>query len=445
MARAIATAALTLVVTGAALARGPETDPVRRSLVVEAVEKTSPAVVNVSTEQVIEQRGAPFRTPQDPFFDEFFHDFFDSRPRRYTAASLGSGVIVAEDGTILTNEHVVLKASKIKVALADGRDFDARLVGADADSDLAVLRIKTGDALPHVALGISSDLMIGETVIAIGNPFGLSHTVTTGVVSAVGRSLRSEDHTYTDFIQTDASINPGNSGGPLLNIRGALVGINTAIYGKAQGIGFAIPVDRARRVMADLVSYGEVRRSWIGVSVQDLTPNLARHFGTAKGVLVADVDAKGPANGRVARGDVVTRVDGHELQSREEFEDLVAAHGVGDEVRLSVRRDEKDAEVALAAAAFPTEEIDDLTWQLIGVGLGEDDEGLLIAKVRDRSPAARIGVRRNDRVLGVGGAAVSSRAEFRRRMIELRQKRSVLLTIGRGPYQYNVDVPMARE
>jgi len=197
--------------------------------------------------------------------------------------------------------------------------------------------------------------------------------------------------------------------------------------------------------MADLVSYGEVRRSWIGVSVQDLTPNLARHFGTAKGVLVADVDAKGPANGRVARGDVVTRVDGHELQSREEFEDLVAAHGVGDEVRLSVRRDEKDAEVALAAAAFPTEEIDDLTWQLIGVGLGEDDEGLLIAKVRDRSPAARIGVRRNDRVLGVGGAAVSSRAEFRRRMIELRQKRSVLLTIGRGPYQYNVDVPMARE
>src|SRR5262249_42984734 len=183
-------------------------------------------------------------------------------PRRFTRASLGSGVIVASDGTILTNEHVVLRASRIHVTLADEREFDAKLVGADADSDLAVLRVTAGKALPSVTLGSSADLMIGETVIAIGNPFGLAHSRTTGRVSAPGRSLTSEERPYADFLQTDASINPGNSGGPLLDIRGQVIGINTAIYGKAQGIGFAIPVDRARRVMHDLVSYGEVRRPW---------------------------------------------------------------------------------------------------------------------------------------------------------------------------------------
>ena len=331
------------------------------------------------------------------------------------------------------------------MTLADGRDVDAKLVGADPDSDLAVLRIKAPEALPHIALGTSADLMIGETVIAIGNPFGLSHTVTTGVVSALGRSLRSEEHTYTDFIQTDASINPGNSGGPLLNIKGALVGINTAIYGKAQGIGFAIPVDRVRRVMKDLVSYGEVRRSWVGLTVQDLTPNLAHHFGTTKGVIVAEVDAKGPAAGKVERGDLVTRVDGRDVQSHEEFEDLIAAHGAGDEIRLTVRRDGKDDDVTLAAAAFPSEEADDLAWQLIGIGLGEDQDGVAIAKVRDKSPAARIGARRGDRLLGIGGVPVQSRAEFRRKMIEVRGARSVLLAIGRGQYQYNVNVPLARD
>ena len=341
MARAIATAALTLVVTGAALARGPETDPVRRSLVVEAVEKTSPAVVNVSTEQVIEQRGAPFRTPQDPFFDEFFHDFFDSRPRRYTAASLGSGVIVAEDGTILTNEHVVLKASKIKVALADGRDFDARLVGADADSDLAVLRIKTGDALPHVALGISSDLMIGETVIAIGNPFGLSHTVTTGVVSAVGRSLRSEDHTYTDFIQTDASINPGNSGGPLINTRGEVIGINTAMNAQAQGIGFAIPINMAKVIAPLLRQYGKAPRSWMGVYPQSITINLMKAFGLKerRGALVSDVVTDSPAaKAGLATGDVILEFDGHSIKRADDLMWLVATTASGKRVPMTSPR-----------------------------------------------------------------------------------------------------------
>src|SRR5438046_488932 len=317
MAKAAALLIAARALPAVAAARGAESDPERRSLVVQAVEKASPAVVNVSTEQIVERHASPFPFPQDPFFEEFFRDFVDPRPRRFKTTSLGSGVIVAADGTIMTNVHVIERASRVRVTLNDQREFDATLVGADADADIAVLRVKAGGDLPHIPFGTSADLMIGETVIAIGNPFGLSHTVTTGVVSAVGRSLRDEERTYTDFIQTDASINPGNSGGPLLDIKGELVGINTAIYGKAQGIGFAIPVDRARRVMKDLVSYGEVRHAWVGLVVQNLTPDLAQHFGVRRGVVVAQVEPTSPAEAAgIARGDAVTKVDGPEGPSQ---------------------------------------------------------------------------------------------------------------------------------
>ncbi|MFN8545083.1 MAG: trypsin-like peptidase domain-containing protein [Candidatus Binatia bacterium] len=445
MAQALA-ALLTLVLASAAAARGAEADPTRRSLVVQAVERAGPAVVNISTEQVTERRGSPFPFPEDPAFEEFFGQFFDARPRRFTTTSLGSGVLVEADGTILTNEHVVLRASKIHVTLADGRELEAKLVGADADADLAVLRVKgTGD-FPHVALGTSRDLMIGETVIAIGNPFGLSHTVTTGVVSAVGRSVQNGDRAYTDFIQTDASINPGNSGGPLLNIAGELIGINTAIFGKAQGIGFAIPVDRARRVLKDLVSYGEVRRAWVGLVVQDLTPQLADHFGTSRGVVVAEVEPKSPAaKAGVERGDLVTRVDGREVRSRDEFDDLVENHAAGETLTLAVRRDDRDRDVPMTAAAFPDADSDDLAWRLLGLALEPKGEDLVVTRIRSGSPAARIGVERGDRLLGLGGAPLRSQAEFRRKMIEVRTKRGVLLSIGRGPYQYNINVPLARE
>jgi Do/DeqQ family serine protease len=440
-----AAAFLSLLLLLPVLAPGVETDPVRRSLVVEAVDRASPAVVNVSTEQVVEQRGTPFPFPRDPFFDEFFRDFYDPRPRRYTRTSLGSGVVVAPDGTIITNVHVILRASRIHVTLADQREFDATLVGADADSDIAVLRVKAGKDLPVLAIGSSSDLMIGETVIAIGNPFGLSHTVTTGVVSAVGRSIRDEDRVYTDFIQTDASINPGNSGGPLLNIRGQLVGINTAIYGKAQGIGFAIPVDRARRVMRDLVSYGEVRRAWTGLVVHDLTPELARHFGTRRGVVIAEVEPDSPGDrAGLERGDVIVRVDGREVRSQEEFEQRVQDHGEGERITLTRRRDDDEKDVGLAATAFPAARADDLGWRLLGLGVGEDEDGVVVQRVRPGSPTARLGVERGDRLIGLGGAPLRSVAEFRRRMIELRAARSVLLSVGRGQYQYNVHVPLAR-
>ena len=443
-----ATAALLIVLAGlaaGAAALGAETDPVRRSLVVQAVERASPAVVNISTEQIVEQRGTPFDFPRDPFFEEFFRDFLDPRPRRFKATSLGSGVIVDPDGTIVTNVHVVVRASRIHVTLADGREFDAKLVGADADSDLAVLRVQAGGDLPHIAFGGSADLMIGESVIAIGNPFGLSHTVTTGVVSAVGRSFRDEERTFTDFIQTDASINPGNSGGPLLDIKGELVGITTAIYGKAQGIGFAIPVDRVRRVMRDLVSYGEVRRAWTGLFVQDLTPDLARHFGIRRGVVVTEVEARSPAEATgLERGDAIVRVDGHEVTSREEFEQRAGDHAEGDRVTLTRRRDGRDEEVELRAAVFPAARADELAWRLLGLEANEGDDGLVVNKVRPGSPAARIGVEKADRLLGLGGQPLRSLAELRRKMIELRGARSVLVSVGRGPYQYNVNVPLAR-
>ena len=432
------------VLLAAARGRAAETDPLRRSLVVEAVERAGPAVVNVSTEEVVEQRGAPFPFPSDPFFDEFFRDFRDPRPRRFTRTSLGSGVIVAADGTILTNLHVILRASRIHVTLADEREFDATLVGADADSDLAVLRVEAGGALPHIALGSSRDVMIGETVIAIGNPFGLSHTVTSGVVSAVGRSLHDEERTYTDLIQTDASINPGNSGGPLLNIRGQLVGINTAIYGKAQGIGFAIPVDRVARVMRELVSYGEVRRVWTGLVVQDLTPELERHFGVSRGVVVATVEGQSPAAAAgLERGDVLTQVDGREVRSEEEFERRVQDHAQGERMTVTRRRDGADAVVTVTAAPFPAERADDLAWSRLGLDVAEGKDGLDVRRVRGGSPAARIGVERGDRVLALDGAAVRSLADFRRHMFEARRARGVLLSIGRGRYQYNVRVPLA--
>jgi Do/DeqQ family serine protease len=435
-----------LAAPAVARAGAAETDPARRSLVVEAVEHASPAVVNISAEQVVMQ--SPFSAPSDPLFDQFFRDFFDARPQRSTRTSLGSGVLVNSDGTILTNSHVILRGSRVHVTLADGREFEAKMVGADADSDLAVLRIKAGEALPAATLGTSNDLLIGETVIAIGNPFGLSHTVTTGVVSAVGRSLHGEERTYTDFIQTDASINPGNSGGPLMNIRGEVIGINAAIYGKAQGIGFAIPIDRAKRVLRDLVSYGEVKHGWLGLQVQDLTPELARHFGVKKGVIIASVQPKSPAaKAGLVRGDLILKVDGREIGSREEFESRVETRDVGDQLTFLVSGDEdgKEREVSLSATAFPDADADALVWSLLGFGATPDNDGLVVARVRPGSPVARIGLRRGDRVLGLAGSPLAKMADLRRKIIEVSSARAVVLTVSRGPYEYNVQVPLARE
>src|SRR5262249_33233624 len=280
---------------------------------VEVVQHVGPSVVNITTETEVRQ-ASPFEGLRgDPLFQRFFQDFFDPGMPR-TAQSLGSGVLIDKDGHVLTNEHVVGGANHIKVTLSDRREFDATLVGADSNNDLAVLKIDTTEKLPWVAPGSSKDLMVGEPVIAIGNPFGLSNTVTTGVVSALDRSIRSDDRTFYGFIQTDASINPGNSGGPLLNAEGTLIGGNTAIYQGAQGIGFAIPIDVARRVVDQLLAHGAVAPVWLGLELQDLDPRLHDAMELPRGTtgaLVSGVDAGSPAaRAGVRRGDLVTRAGG---------------------------------------------------------------------------------------------------------------------------------------
>jgi serine protease Do len=239
----------------------------RRTPVVEAVERVAPATVNITTEaRVSRPVSGPFGR-QDPFFDRFFEPFRQD----VTEQMLGTGAIVDQRGYVLTNEHVLAGADKIWVTLADGREFPGVVVGADPDNDLAVIKIESADKLPTAQLAADNPLMIGETVIAIGNPFGLNHTVTTGVLSATNRSFRAGETEYHGFLQTDASINPGNSGGPLLNLDGEVIGINTAIFREAEGIGFAIPIERAKRIMDDLIAYGEVVPVWLGLRPVELT------------------------------------------------------------------------------------------------------------------------------------------------------------------------------
>jgi serine protease Do len=425
-----------------------EINPIRRTPVVEAVQKVSPAVVNISTETVVARQTSPFPAFRDPLFDEFFHDFFEPRVERYKQTSLGSGVVIRPDGYILTNQHVVLHGSEITVTLVDDRDFKAQLIGADSDSDLAVLKVKTDKPLPYITMGNSDDLMIGETVIAIGNPFGLSHTVTTGVVSALGRSLKSGEQTYYDFIQTDASINPGNSGGPLLNLSGDLIGINTAIYQKAQGIGFAIPINRARRIVTDLISYGEVHVPWVGVIVRDLTPELAIRLGIQTrrkgGVVVRGIESGSPAaSARITPGEVITAIDGRDVHSAEEYDQRIRDHAESGPMEFTVTGEDGARQVTLHARRFPPERADALAWQLIGVRLTETRNALRVEAVRPQSPAARIGVAVGDGILALAGASVRTLEEFRRRMADVRLARGTLLSIRRGPYVYQVSVPFA--
>ena len=418
-------------------------DTSRRSPVVIAVEKASPSVVSIIAAQVTERQRSPFG--DNPFFDDFFRDFFEPFQQRQTEQSLGSGVVIRQDGYVLTNEHVVVQAEKIFVQLSDDRKVSAHLVGADSDSDLAVLKIDDSKSLPYLPLGNSDDLMIGETVIAIGNPFGLSHTVTTGVVSALNRSLNTDGRTYYDFIQTDTSINPGNSGGPLLNIKGELIGINTAIYGKAQGIGFAIPISRAKRIVQELISHGAVEAPWIGVVVQTVTPELAYHFSLKEkqGVLVRGVESDSPAaKAGMQRGDVLLQLNGRPLHSAEEYLQREREFSNGDTLKLRVIRDQKTEDVSITASRFPQEKADELAWQLLGVAVSEGSEGLEVKKIRSGSPAAHIGVERGDTIVGLSGAQTKTLAEFRRKMIEARLSQSILLSIARGQQLYQVTIPL---
>jgi len=311
------------------------------------VRSVKPAVVNISTTQTVRAPGMPGfgpggpLDPRDPFF-EFFRHFFPETPRSFTRRSLGSGLIIAADGFIVTNAHVVKDADKIVVKLADRREFEARRIGLDEKSDVALLQIASPHDLTVAPLGDSDRLQVGDWVVAIGNPFGLAETVTAGIVSALGRVIGQGP--FDNFIQTDASINPGNSGGPLIDTQGKVVGINAAIFSKSGGsigIGFAIPINMVKAVVEQLKAHGKVVRGWLGVAVQDVTPELARSFGlkTAQGALVTNVTPESPADrAGLERGDVILTFDGTDIDEAHQLPVLIAETKVGKTVTLTVLR-----------------------------------------------------------------------------------------------------------
>jgi serine protease Do len=444
-----ARSAVAAVCAGLALHAAPAAaeDPfLRRTTTVRVVEQTSPAVVNITTEQLVPQ-GRPFGPfTGDPFFDRFFEDFFEPRRPR-TAQNLGSGVIIDAEGRVLTNEHVVSRASRIRVSLADGREFDATLVGADPNHDIAVLQIDTDHELPWIEPGTSSDLMVGEPVIAIGNPFGLSHTVTTGVISAINRSIRADERVYHGFLQTDASINPGNSGGPLLNAEGELVAINTAVYDRAQGIGFAIPIDAARRVVSLLIEHGEVAPVWLGLEFQELSDPLREAMGLPerlRGALVNRVRENSPAaRGGVRRGDVVTHLDGQPIDSASAFFERLDAATDGQQLTLTLQRGGETRKVALRAEEVPQEVVGQLVEELTGMRLDPGEGGgFVVRSVRDGSGADRIGVQAGDLLLGINGTALADVNALRRQVLALRGQSRALIVVQRGNDRYHVAIPL---
>ncbi len=324
------------------------------------VKKLTPSVVNISTTKVVQRRIFPFVPPfpGDQQFEEFFEKFFGGNipEQEFINRGLGSGFIISKDGYIVTNHHVISKADDIEVVLQNAKRYKATIVGSDPKTDVALLKIKPDSELPAVTLGDSSRVEIGEYVIAIGNPFGLGHTVTSGIVSAKGRSLGLG--IYDDFIQTDAAINPGNSGGPLFNLEGEVIGVNTAIIAGGQGIGFAIPINMVKRIVEQLKTSGRVVRGWLGVVVQPLTKDIAEALGIQedKGALISDIAPGSPADkAGLKRGDVIIKVGNTEIKKMSDLPKVIASYKPGTTVKLTVIRDGKRRGIRVKLGEMPEE------------------------------------------------------------------------------------------
>jgi serine protease Do len=413
------------------------------------VRQVLPAVVNVSSSHIVRVRNSPLSS--DPFFRQFFGRQPEGPTKRREEA-LGSGVIVSPDGYILTNNHVIEKATDIKVVLGDRREFKARLVGTDSKTDIAVLKVDA-TGLPVIPLGDSSRAKAGNFVLAVGNPFGLKQTVTMGIVSATGRGgLGIED--YEDFIQTDAPINPGNSGGALVDVNGDLIGINTAILsgsGGNQGVGFAVPVNLARQVMDEILKHGKVIRGYIGIQIQELTPEIAKALGlnVTNGALVADVTPDSPATrAGIRRGDVIAALNGKPVDNRQLQLD-VSMMQPGREVRLTVLRDGRQSEVPVTLAELPSKaesqsaagssmgSLQGLSVQTLTPDIAQQlklpvgTRGAVVSQVGDASPAAAAGIRRGDVILEINRKPVADAAEFER-AARAADNQPALLLVDRG-------------
>ncbi len=444
-----------LLLTGLAIAQSDVNQTIYETPVVKAVQRVGPAVVNISTARQQNLRRSPFPgLGLNPFFDSFFKDFFEPgyepRPQR---ASLGSGIIIdGQKGFILTNAHVIDNTAQISVMLQDQRQFEAEIVGVDPESDLAVLRIASQEPLPSVALGADRKLLIGETVIAIGNPFGFSNSVTTGVISALNRTIRTDRYVHRDFIQTDASINPGNSGGPLLDITGELIGINTAIYAKAQGIGFAIPVAQARKIIADLITHGEVVPVWLGLTLQPLDDTLINYLKLPEseyrdgGLVVKSVFPDSPAGlAGIVEGDVVLAIDDRPLPSTNAYRLLIKRFSAGQSLNIRLWRNGASRKVSVITADFPEELVARLPHLLLGITVAEasnEGGGVMITQVDTGSELARIGVRPGDIIRQINDIRVDSSQLLRKTLVKYRHHPSVVLLVQRNNQLYNLTVPI---
>lgn len=404
------------------------------------LKEVNPAVVNISTYSTRQQSYNPLLN--DPFFRHFFNipEQPRNQPQQRRQQSAGSGVIVdGDEGFVMTNYHVVKDADEVHVGLLDGRSFEAEIVGSDPDLDIAILKID-GKNLTHVKLADSDDLLVGDFVVAIGNPFGLGQTVTTGVVSALGRSGLGIEG-YEDFIQTDASINPGNSGGALVNLKGELVGINTAIIAPAGGnvgIGFAIPINMARASMEQIVKHGEVKRGQIGVGIQDITPDLREAFNLKNGqvgVLVTHVVEGSPAEkAGFKAGDIIISVDDKPTKSTGQLRSAIGVKSIGEKVEVKVFRENKELElkVKVGDAENVLVQDSDVHKLLEGVRFENDGEGrgVVVTAIAPNARAAYSGLRVGDLIVGANRQRISDIQSFNRALKS--SKDSILLHINRN-------------
>jgi serine protease Do len=420
----------------------------------DLAEKVKPSVVNISTTKTYKGGlGSPFgRSPfNGPFGDDFFDRFFGDIPQReFKQRSLGSGFIISNDGYIFTNNHVVEKADKILVRVSDGKEYQAKIIGTDAKTDIALIKIKPKNSLPFVEIGDSDKVKVGEWVIAIGNPFGLEQTVTAGIVSAKGRVIGAGP--YDNFIQTDASINPGNSGGPLFSMDGRVIGINTAIVAQGQGIGFAIPINMANTILADLKTKGKVTRGWLGVSIQDIGEDMARNmnYKSRSGAIVSDVIAGDPADrAGIKVYDIITEINGKVIKDSHDLLLKIAALHVGEKISIKVIRGGKEkvfyltvaerkdkTEIALAKGkeskvyfGIVAQEISPAISKQLGV---PRESGVIIIDIENGSPAEDVGLRPQDIIVQVNKVKISSVKQYTKEISKAAEKSNVTLLVQRG-------------